>query len=128
MATFKKEERLCRKSLINKLFSEGKSLYSYPLLFSYCIESFVTNFPAQVIIIVSKKKIKNATERNLIKRRVKEAYRLNKDELYKELKAKKLQIILLINYIGNEIINFNKIDIQMKYLIQVLNKSVNPEE
>ncbi|WP_316929264.1 ribonuclease P protein component [Cyclobacterium qasimii] len=70
----------------------------------------------QLLVSVSKKKLKNATDRNYIKRRVKEAYRLNKHLLPSTQGSKKL--IALI-YVSNDLMGYH--DISPK-VIKVLRK------
>lgn len=76
--TFRKEERLSKEKLIQELFEKGSSFYLYPF------KVFFLKIPTggstqQVLISVSKKLFARAVDRNTIKRRVREAYRLNKD-------------------------------------------------
>jgi ribonuclease P protein component len=74
---FTTEEHLKSKKRIEQIFSEGKSLKAYPLLAVYVpLEASATN--NQAGFSVSKKKFKRAVDRNLLKRRMREAYRLNK--------------------------------------------------
>ena len=88
MYTFKKEERLCNKKLIDKLFHNGSSFLCYPYRVSWLAVAEVVEFPVQVLIAVPKKRYKRAIDRNLLKRRIREAYRLNKQEhLYSHLLA-----------------------------------------
>ena len=77
--TFPKSERLHSKKLIQELFEKGSSFYIYPfkVLFLPLAEEGVH----QVLFSVSKKKFKRAVDRNLIKRKIREAYRLNKHQL-----------------------------------------------
>lgn len=76
--TFQKEERLSREKLIQELFDKGSSFYLFPF------KVFVMPNPDQscpfhqVMISVSKRNFKRAVDRNLLKRRIREAYRLNK--------------------------------------------------
>jgi ribonuclease P protein component len=120
MYTFKKEERLCSKKLLEELFHNGSSFLLYPFRISW-LKSFLSpDTPVQVVIHVSKRKFKRATDRNLLKRRIREAYRLHKGELlYSFLKEQNLQILLSINYIGKEISEYTLIE---KKLISVLEK------
>ena len=101
MYTFTKEERLCNKRLIDSLFHNGSSFLCYPFRVSWLANTEVPA-PVQVLFAVPKKRFKHAVDRNLLKRRIREAYRLNKQEqLYNALGETKL--ILALNYVGKEI-------------------------
>jgi ribonuclease P protein component len=93
--TFQKNERLCSKKVIEKLFAEGKSLFVFPLKAVYLETSLKTEFPAQVAFAVSKKSFKRAVMRNLLKRRMREAYRLNKNQFYDEISGKQIALFLI---------------------------------
>lgn len=104
MYSFSKEERLCSVKLIDKLFHSGSSFLLYPFRIIWLKETLPAGTPVQVLISVPKKKFKRAVDRNLLKRRIREIYRLQKsDELYPFLTEHSLTLILGINYIGNEI-------------------------
>lgn len=74
---FKKSERLSREKWIKELFEMGSSFYLYPFKVLYAA-SPDQKLPHQVLISVSSRNFKRAVDRNLIKRRVREAYRLQK--------------------------------------------------
>lgn len=93
--TFHKNERLCSKKVIEKLFAEGKSLFVHPLKAVYIETALNTGFPVQVAFAVSKKSFKRAVMRNLLKRRMREAYRLNKNQFYDELSGKQIALFLI---------------------------------
>lgn len=101
MYTFKKEERLCSKKLIDELFHNGSSFLCYPFKVSWLLEG--KDLPTQILFSVSKRRYKSAVDRNLVKRRMREAYRLLKQQnLYAHLPANK-QLLFSIAYIGKEI-------------------------
>jgi ribonuclease P protein component len=121
MYTFKKEERLCNKKLIEGLFHNGSSFLCYPYKASWLVVEDDMPFPAQVVIIVSKKRYKRAVDRNLVKRRIREAYRLNKNQhLYEALNGAGKRLILSISYIGKEIVPYDLMGKKMLKLLQQL--------
>jgi ribonuclease P protein component len=121
MYTFKKEERLCNKRLIDGLFTNGSSFLCYPFKVSFSIVPPGQPFAAQVLFAVAKKRYKRAVDRNYIKRRMREAYRLSKQEiLYNHLQAVDKTIVLSISYIGKEISEYDLIEKKMqKALLQL---------
>jgi len=103
MKTFTKEERLCSRKSLDLLFKSGSSFLLYPFRVSYLFEAGKTTTPVQVVVNVSKKRFKRAHDRNLIKRRIREAYRLQKDTaLYALLQEHEQLLLLSIQFIGKE--------------------------
>jgi ribonuclease P protein component len=124
MYTFSKEERLCSKKLLEKLFHSGSSFLVYPFRIVSIPENISVNYPAQVVIAVSKKKFKRAVDRNLIKRRIREAYRLSKDDdLYSILESKRLKLLISIHYIGKEIPEYGFVEKKLKLALKKLTDS-----
>ena len=121
MYTFKKEERLCNKKLIDKLFHNGSSFLCYPFKASWLLVDEPMQFPVQILFSVSKRRYKHAVDRNLIKRRMREAYRLNKQQhLYEVLNSSNKKIVLSVGFIGKEIAEYELAEKKMlKMLIQL---------
>jgi len=118
--TFTKEERLCNKKLIDQLFHSGSSFLCYPFRVSWLIGTDLQLFPAQVLFSVSKKRYKKAVDRNLIKRRIREAYRLHKQQyLYSLLSDADKKIVFSIGFIGKEIAPYDLIE---KKILKLLNQ------
>lgn len=125
MYTFTKEERLCNKKLIDELFRSGSSFLCYPFKASWLVVNQPQKFPAQIVFSVSKKRFKRAVIRNVIKRRMREAYRLNKQALlYNSLLEADRQIVLSIGYIGKEVGDYSLIEKKMLKLLTQLNNEV----
>jgi len=115
--TFKKEERLSRKKLIDELFKSGSSFYLQPfkvliapLNLSQGETTFTQRFPAQILISVSSKNFRRAVDRNKIKRLIRESYRLNKHLLYGELEKKNKKILIAFLYSSKKIESFSLIN------------------
>ena len=94
--SLKKHEILRSKKKIKELFEDGSSFFVYPFKVYFLHEQ--TAAPAQVLFSVSKKYFKRAVDRNLIKRRMREAYRLNKSIIETE-KKDELSISIALIYI-----------------------------
>lgn len=76
----------------------------------------LTEADIQVAIAVPKKHFKTAVARNRIKRLIREAYRLNKHELYARLAGKRLALMLM--YVAKEELPFAEIEAGVKKMIR----------
>lgn len=119
--TFSKEERLCSKKLIERLFAGGnRSFPAFPLRVVYMPLSADEN-PTDVSILISvpKKRFKHAVKRNQVKRQVREAYRLNKHILIDSLKAQESpkKMALAFIWLDNKIHSTNEVEYKIKKLL-----------
>ncbi|WP_439880416.1 ribonuclease P protein component [Pontibacter sp. MBLB2868] len=105
--TFSKEEHLCSKRLIALLFSKGSSFNLYPLRFIIYSPQEMSPGTPQVLLSVSKRYFKRATDRNRLKRQMREAYRLHKHILTRN--PEQAPLLLGILYIGKEKKTFQSI-------------------
>lgn len=123
MYTFKKEERLCSHKLIDKLFHNGSSFLLYPYRIIFLKADKPLPVKAQVVINVSKRRFKHAVDRNLIKRRIREIYRLHKSEkLYAHL-AEGETLLLGIAYVGKEIHDYAFIEERLQKALKNLQEA-----
>lgn len=123
--TLPKKERLTNFEIINRVFSKsGKPFFYFPLLLTVIpFESPTECGLTQILVSVSKKKIKKATDRNLIRRRVKEAYRLNKHIQFKQNNSPNRNFALGIIYLSKEIEPYEKINKSIKHLLHEFYKN-----
>jgi ribonuclease P protein component len=75
-----KDEKLCSRTAVERLFGEGKSLMAFPLRAAYRLRPRGEQ-PVQFLISIPKKRIRKAVQRVMLRRRVREAYRLNRRQL-----------------------------------------------
>lgn len=93
--TFRKEERLKSTKAIASLFRDGHTLLVYPLKFVWKEYDHGASVPVQAAFSVSGRTFKKASDRNLFKRRMREAYRLNKNQFYAQTGDRKMIIMFL---------------------------------
>jgi ribonuclease P protein component len=107
---FKKSERLCSKKIIASLINEG-DVYFTPLFKVVWMKYPVPlPSPAQVVFSVPKKGFRSAVTRNLLKRRMREAYRKNKYLLYDQLQHSGIFIVFIISFRRNSIASYTEIE------------------
>lgn len=87
--TFKKPEHLCLQNEIEALFSAGSTAFTvYPLRATFRRLPYGGSGPrVKVLLSVSKRRLRHATDRNRAKRQLREAYRLQKDILLQAMPA-----------------------------------------
>lgn len=110
MQTFKKDERLCQFNAIEKLFTEGHSFFIHPVKIIWMDYETGCKSPAQLLISVPKRNFKHAVDRNLIKRQIREAYRLNKNILYDYLMHKSRKCALAIVFAGKNKVPYAQLE------------------
>jgi len=115
--TFQKNERLTHKPTINKIFqTKGQRLSAFPLSLIFMECQREEDVPAQILISVPKKRIRRAVQRNLIKRRIRESYRMQKHLLFDSIGNEK-QFALAIVYLPTEPHTYKSINKAVKKLI-----------
>lgn len=120
--TLNKDERIKAKKLFDSIFTDGESLKSGFIRINFVKSEFDSKYPVKVAFSVPKKIFKRAVKRNLLKRRMREAYRNNKLPLYEFLTLNNIKISLLFVYLATDIKYFDEIE---KKIIETLNKLQN---
>jgi ribonuclease P protein component len=122
--SFPKTERLCSHTLIEELFTKGSSFVCYPFRIVYIVSPLTEDVSSQVLFSVSKKRFKRAVHRNLLKRRSREAYRLNRGELMSYLSENNQQIAFAAVYISSEQLSYTVIEKGMKKALKKLQEKL----
>lgn len=117
--SFGKREKLCSKTVIERLFSVGKSFKAYPLRV-YLLPVEKADAAAQVLISVPKKRVRSSPARNRIKRLIRETYRLNKPDLLEEWEEGDRFFAIGFVYIGTSPPEFGELNNSMKTTIEQL--------
>lgn len=118
--SLKKHEILRSKKNIEELFKNGSSFFLYPYKVFFIPNPTAEN--NRVLFSVSKKNFKRAVDRNLIRRRMREAYRLNKSTLSDKQKET-LSLSIGLIYISKFKLPYIDIENKLKQVFIRLNKT-----
>ena len=124
MFEFPKKQKLCSETAIKDMFYNGKSFTTSALRLVWKEDNGKDEVTIKSIIVVPKKKIRLAVKRNIIRRRMKEAYRLHKIELENILKDKKLQLSIAIIYQKDKILPYKNMEEEIKLILERLSKEI----
>ena len=125
--SFGKSERLCSKKLIEELFSNNQvnKITEHPFLLLWKEAKIESDYPAQVLIIVSKKLFPKAVDRNKVRRQLRELYRLNKHFIYTTLDKHQKKVALLVMYKDSDIQETSVLSTHYNKLIEKLIKNID---
>ncbi|MBN2484739.1 MAG: ribonuclease P protein component [Bacteroidales bacterium] len=115
-----KNERLCLTKQIDRLFSDGRWLRGSHLKCIYLKVDDEQDSPVRVLFSVPKKIHRKAVARNLLKRRMRESYRVQKHLLYDILRANNILLNVAFVYTSDEKILFGALDREIKQLLAQL--------
>ncbi len=118
---FPKIEKLKSTKDIDALFNGGKSIYESPIRVIYKKKEKPSKISLSVGVSVPKKLIKLAVNRNLIKRRMRESYRLNNHQLKQTLLTSETQLNVMFVYGSKQILSYSEIEDKIKVILNRLN-------
>jgi ribonuclease P protein component len=113
-----KSEKLRSFGAIRRLFTEGRGGFIYPLRYVVYAES-ADEMEAEILFSTPKKFLKRANRRNKIRRRMREAYRLNKS-LLNGGEPRYMQVALI--YSSKELLDYKTIENATKRILEKLCK------
>lgn len=121
-----KWERICGRTLLEKLFTGGKSksFSVFPLRVVYLLTNqpdgdLQHEVPVKMMVSVSKRHFKRAVKRNRVKRQVREAYRLNKEIVVSSMAdSPNRQLLLGFIWMSDELHDTDTVERSMQVLLK----------
>ncbi|MEZ4772984.1 MAG: ribonuclease P protein component [Bacteroidia bacterium] len=123
----RKNERLRSKIAFEYLFEHGSRFSVGVLRFFYAFDvpPGLSQAALSVAVTAPKRSFKHAVDRNLLKRRMREAFRLNKHILLPALTQKGKNLIILVKYNNARIAPYDGIAYAMSTALRRIEKELN---
>lgn len=121
MNSLTKSERLHSFGAIRRLFQEGQGGFVYPFRYVLYVEPSEQS-EVSILFSTPKKYHKRANKRNLLRRRMREAYRLNKQMLTSALGAVRVEMAIV--YTTKTVHDYKSIENGVKKILQKVVESL----
>lgn len=117
-----KKEKLCSLTAINTLFTKGKSsaTTAFPLRVVWRVSEREGGASTQFMITVAKKRLRHAVDRVATRRRIREAYRLNRHLL--DI-PEGINIDMAFIYLDSEVPSYKKTEVAVAKILQKISHS-----
>ena len=125
-----KSEKLCSTLEIENLYARGTSIIAYPLRAVWLEvprEDGRHAVVARFLVSIPKKRIRHAVDRVLLRRRTREAYRLNRhllDGVAQEGKT----VLIGFNWLANHEYNYVTIERSMQEMLRKISSAIIQEK
>ena len=129
--TFGKQEKLCAKRAIDRLFVGGnsRSVVAFPIRLVYMpVERELDESLLKVLVTVSKKHFKHAVDRNRTKRLLREAWRLHRNEILQLLRLKQTGgLYVALIWLDDKLWTAKDVDNRMSLLLKRLSDKLSEQ-
>ena len=122
--SYNKKEKLKSRKALEQLFTNGKSFSVFPVKVFYMPMTEALDHPVKVGVGVSARNFKKATDRNRIKRLLRECYRLNKLSLNTMIETQQKQVAVFFLYIGKELPEYILLTEKMQAALKRLEENI----
>ena len=121
--TFSKEERICSKLTIERLFDKQQkvSIYPYRCFYDFTPVSDEAKVN-RILIIVPKRSFKHAVDRNRLKRLTREAWRLHHRQEFDPHLPDGIRADLMFYYVGRDLLPYNLVESKIIEILHRLTK------
>lgn len=121
---FRKNQRLHKDVDIAPLFAEGGHTFCYPLKVLYRVVPLNEGDTAhsRVVIVVAKRHLKKAHARNLVRRRLREAYRLNAQRI---VPKDGFQVHIAFVYVARDICSYTELEKSVVVAFSTIDKKIS---
>jgi ribonuclease P protein component len=118
-----KKDKLKSRKLIETIFTKGKSVYAGSLKVVYLLDAGEELLQAGVS--VSSRLFKKATDRNRIKRQLREVYRLQKHNLNDHLENSGRKVSMFLIYNGKQLPNYQELYQQCETVLKKMIQAIH---